>query len=103
MPNYIQTLFIAYLFDHIKSKCELILNFRKNKDTSHGYLVMMYIGSHGPTNVIPRHIDMSSVWPDLPTKGLLYTMGGLPDPNRNETYQYEQEYVKVVITLGSSL
>ena len=69
-----------------------VLKRRKQKDDDHGYLVTMNIGSHLFNNdTISRTIDFSSVWPDIPNKGLLYTMAGRPGPYTNESYQYEQE------------
>ena len=70
-----------------------VFTFRKNQDDDHGYLVAMNIGDHvfNDDESIPRFIDFNSVWPDIPQRGYLYTMGGHPGPNINETYQYERE------------
>ena len=53
----------------------------------------MNIGSHLFNNEkISRTFDFSTVWPDIPKKGTLYTMAGIPNPDRTvETYQYTQE------------
>ena len=41
----------------------------------------------------PVNLDFTSVWPEIPMKGLLYTMAGPVDPTsgQNATYQYERE------------
>ena len=38
-----------------------------------------------------RHLDFTSVWPEIPEKGLLYTMAGPGLDPTNQTYQYERE------------
>jgi hypothetical protein len=65
--------------------------FRKQQDNDIGYLVAMNIGDHVFNDTIPTTIDFSSVWPDIPQRGYLYTMAGRPGPNVNETYQYQRE------------
>ena len=65
-----------FLYDH-----------RKHEDEEYAYLIAMNIGSA----VVERTIDFTSVWPDLPKKGLLYTMAGPGFEPGNHTYQYERE------------
>ena len=38
----------------------------------------------------PMNLDFTSVWPEMPEKGLLYTMAGRGQGD-NKTYQYEKE------------
>ena len=39
----------------------------------------------------PMNLDFTSVWPEIPEKGLLYTMAGPMYTMANNTYQYEKE------------
>ena len=48
----------------------------------------MNIGSSSSAD--PINLDFTSVWPEMPEKGLLYTMAG-PGQGVNKTYQYEKE------------
>ena len=67
---------------------------RKHKDDEHGYLIAMNIGDHisSSDDQISRNIDFSTVWPDIPEKGYLYTMAG-PPHNQTSGYHYKREYV----------
>ena len=67
---------------------------RKHKDDEHGYLIAMNIGDHISSHdeEISRNIDFSTIWPDIPAKGYLYTMAG-PPHNQTLGYHYKREYV----------
>ena len=66
-----------------------LFHYSKHEDEDFAYLVAMNIGSYD--NSDPINLDFTSVWPDLPEKGLLYTMGGPVAFSGNQTYQYERE------------
>ena len=54
----------------------------------------MNIGDHISSHdgEISRNIDFSTIWPDIPAKGYLYTMAG-PPHNQTLGYHYKREYV----------
>jgi len=68
---------------------EIFSFMSKHEDEEYAYLIAMNIGSSG--NSEPVNLDFTSVWPEIPEKGLLYTMAGPVTFPGNETYQYERD------------
>jgi len=67
---------------------EIFAFMSKHEEEEYAYLVAMNIGSSASED--PMNLDFTSVWPEMPEKGLLYTMAG-PGQGINNTYQYEKD------------
>lgn len=87
--------FICIIISNFSNNSKHLCNCSKHEDEEYAYLVAMNIGSGAFDD--PMNLDFTSVWPEMPEKGLLYTMAGPGQgtyPNSfcpNSTYQYEKE------------
>ena len=79
------------IIPYFSNTSELLFIYSKHEDEEYAYLVAMNIGSSFSADPAdPMNLDFTSVWPEMPEKGLLYTMAG-PGQGDNKTYQYEKE------------